>query len=140
MLGRTLARTKTPIVLEVHGNWRTAARMYGSPARRLLGPGSDVVAARAVRRADGVRTISPYTTRLVRELGREPDGVVPTFTDLDPFLAPTLAAAGAAGRALRRRARALQGRRRARRRLAGGRAACARGVAARDRQGLAPRA
>jgi len=90
MLGRTLARTKTPVVLEVHGNWRTAARMYGSPARRLLGPGSDVVAARAVRRADGVRTISPYTTRLVRELGREPDGVVPTFTDLDPFLRPPL--------------------------------------------------
>ena len=88
MLGRTLARTKTPVVLEVHGNWRTAARLYGSPARRLLGPGSDVVAAAAVRRADGVRTISPYTTRLVRELGREPDGVVPTFTDLDPFLRP----------------------------------------------------
>jgi glycosyltransferase involved in cell wall biosynthesis len=90
MVGRTLARTRTPIVLEVHGNWRTAARMYGSPARRLLGPGSDVVAARTVRRADGVRTISPYTTRLVRELGREPDGVVPTFTDLDPFLRPPL--------------------------------------------------
>ena len=88
MVARTLARVKAPIVLEVHGNWRTAARLYGSPARRLLGPGSDVVAAAAVRRAEGVRTISPYTTRLVRELGREPDGVVPTFTDLDPFLIP----------------------------------------------------
>jgi glycosyltransferase involved in cell wall biosynthesis len=88
MAGRTIARVKTPIVLEVHGNWRTAARLYGSPARRLLGPGSDAVAATAVRRAEGVRTISPYTTRLVRELGREPDGVVATFTDLDPFLRP----------------------------------------------------
>jgi glycosyltransferase involved in cell wall biosynthesis len=88
MAARAIARVKTPIVLEVHGNWRTAARLYGSPARRLLGPGSDLVAARAVRRAEGVRTISPYTTRLVRELGREPDGVVPTFTDLDPFLIP----------------------------------------------------
>ena len=90
MVARTLARVRTPIVLEVHGNWRSAARLYGSPARRLLGPASDVVAAAALRRAEGVRTISPYTTRLVRELGRDPDGVVPTFTDLDPFLRPPL--------------------------------------------------
>ena len=88
LAARKLARLETPLILEVHGNWRTAARMYGSPARKLLGPASDVVAAQAVKRADGVRTISPYTTRLVRELGVEPDGVLPTFTDLDPFLVP----------------------------------------------------
>jgi glycosyltransferase involved in cell wall biosynthesis len=88
LAARKLARRKTPLILEVHGNWRTAARMYGSPARKLLGPASDIVAAQAVKRADGVRTISPYTTRLVRELGVEPDGVLPTFTDLDPFLVP----------------------------------------------------
>jgi hypothetical protein len=88
LAARGLARRKTPLILEVHGNWRTAARMYGSPARKLLGPASDIVAAQAVKNADGVRTISPYTTRLVRELGVEPDGVLPTFTDLDPFLVP----------------------------------------------------
>lgn len=88
LAARRLARRKTPMILEVHGNWRTAARMYGSPARKLLGPASDIVAAQAVKNADGVRTISPYTTRLVRELGVEPDGVLPTFTDLDPFLVP----------------------------------------------------
>src|SRR4051812_48443861 len=51
------AGVKPPIVLGVHGTGRTAARLYGSPAGRLLGPGWDVVAARAARRAEGVRTI-----------------------------------------------------------------------------------
>ena len=35
-----------------------------------------------MRRADGVRTVSDYTTRLVREQGREPDAVFPATMDL----------------------------------------------------------
>jgi len=33
MTARTIARTRTPIVLEVHGNWRTAARMRSEERR-----------------------------------------------------------------------------------------------------------
>jgi glycosyltransferase involved in cell wall biosynthesis len=41
----------------------------------------------AMRRADAVRTISAYTTRIVRERGVEPAATFPAFMDLDPFLA-----------------------------------------------------
>src|SRR5207247_6468572 len=34
---------------------------------------------------DAVRTISPYTSKLVRELGLEPAGTFPTFVDLQAF-------------------------------------------------------
>jgi glycosyltransferase involved in cell wall biosynthesis len=74
-------------VLDVHADWRTSTRLYGSPVRRLLGPLGDRVAAAAVRRADRVRTVSGYTTGLVRELGLEPAGVFPAYMDLEPFLA-----------------------------------------------------
>jgi glycogen synthase len=86
LLGRALARARTPVVLDVHGDWRTATRLYGSPARKLLNPLADRVAALAVRRADAVRTVSNYTTELVREEGIEPAAVFPAFMDLDPFV------------------------------------------------------
>jgi glycosyltransferase involved in cell wall biosynthesis len=86
LLGRTLARSRAPVVLDVHGDWRTATRLYGSPARKLLNPVADRVAAAAVRRADAVRTVSDYTSGLVREAGVEPASVFPAFMDLEPFL------------------------------------------------------
>ena len=86
LLGRVLARSRARVVLDVHGDWRTATRLYGSPARRLLNPVADRLAALAVRRADAVRTISDYTTGLVREAGAEPAAVFPAFMDLEPFL------------------------------------------------------
>jgi len=88
LLGRRLARVPTSVVLDVHGDWRTATRLYGSPARRLLSPLADRVAAHAVTHADAVRTVSDYTTGLVRELGVEPAAVFPAFMDLEPFLSP----------------------------------------------------
>jgi glycosyltransferase involved in cell wall biosynthesis len=88
LLGRRLARVRAPVVADVHGDWRTATRLYGSPARRLLNPLADRVAARGIRHADAVRTISDYTTGLVRELGVEPAAVFPAFMDLEPFLGP----------------------------------------------------
>jgi glycosyltransferase involved in cell wall biosynthesis len=73
------------LVVELHGDWRTAPRLYGSPLRRLLAPVTDRAGAYGVRRADAVRTISGFTTGLVRSLGREPDAEFAAFTDLDAF-------------------------------------------------------
>jgi glycosyltransferase involved in cell wall biosynthesis len=77
-----------PVVLDVHGDWRTATRLYGSPARRLLNPVADRVAAWAIKRVDAIRTVSDFTTALVRELGVEPAATFPAFMDLEPFLTP----------------------------------------------------
>jgi len=90
LLGRSLSGVRTPIVLDVHGDWRSPTRLYGSPARRLLSPLADRLALSALRRADAVRTISDYTTELVRSHGVEPAAEFPAFMDLEPFLAPVV--------------------------------------------------
>ena len=88
LLARRAARSRARVVLEVHADWRTSTRLYGSPLRRVLGPLGDRLAAVALRRADRVRTVSGYTTRLVRELGIEPAAIFPAYMDLEPFLEP----------------------------------------------------
>jgi glycosyltransferase involved in cell wall biosynthesis len=88
LVARRLAGVPTRIVVEVHGDWRTSTRLYGSPARRVLGRLGDAVAAAALRRADAVRTVSPYTAGLVRDLGVEPAADFPAYMDLAPFAAP----------------------------------------------------
>jgi glycosyltransferase involved in cell wall biosynthesis len=80
-----LARTKAKLVVELHGDWRTATRLYGSPVRRALSPLADAVAAWAVRRADAVRTVSAFTSGLAREQRVEPAGEFTTFVDLELF-------------------------------------------------------
>lgn len=87
LLARALSRVETSVVLDVHGDWRTATRVYGSSKRAWLTPLADRLAGLALRRADAVRTVSGFTTRLVREAGREPDAVFPAYMDLGPFLA-----------------------------------------------------
>ena len=136
LAARLLARSRAKLVLDVHGDWRTFTRLYGSSLRRALDPAADRVAAAVVRRADGVRTVSDYTTGLVRELGREPAGVYPAYMDLR--VVPRRAAgavAGPAAGALRRRARALQERRRAGGGVAAGGAPCSGREAAARRGG-----
>jgi glycosyltransferase involved in cell wall biosynthesis len=86
LLGRRLARTETPVILDLHGDWRSATRLYGSPLRRLLDPAGDLIAQVAVRRADAIRTISRFTTGLVAQLGRRPAAVFPAYIDPEPFL------------------------------------------------------
>jgi glycosyltransferase involved in cell wall biosynthesis len=88
LVGRRFAGVAAKLVVEVHGDWRTATRLYGSPRRSLLSPIGDRFAAAALRRADAVRTLSEFTTALVRELGVEPAAVFPAFMDLEPFLGP----------------------------------------------------
>ena len=89
LLARTIARVPTKVIADVHGDWRAPTRLYGSRARRLLDPLADALARVGLRRADGIRTISGYTTGLVRAAGREPDAEFPAFMDLEPFQGPT---------------------------------------------------
>jgi glycosyltransferase involved in cell wall biosynthesis len=91
LFARRLARTRVNVILDVHGDWRTATRLYGSQTRRVLNPLADPIAAWAVRRVDAVRTVSDFTTKLVRELGVEPAATFPAFMDLEPFLTPPAA-------------------------------------------------
>jgi glycosyltransferase involved in cell wall biosynthesis len=87
-IARALPRSIRPnIVVEVHGDWRSAARMYGSPARSSIAWISDALARYAVRNADRVRVIGDYTEGLVREV--RPNAEVERFiayTDLGGFL------------------------------------------------------
>lgn len=80
-----LARTGARVIVELHGDWRTATRLYGSPLRRAIAPLADAVGAIGVRRADAVRTISPYTSGLVRAIGVEPAAEFPAFMDFELF-------------------------------------------------------
>ena len=118
-----VARTGVPVIVELHGDWRTFARLYGSPLRRVGARAVDAVGTWAVRDADEVRAVSPYTARLAREVGREPAAEFPAFMDLDPFLGPVRPLPEHRTRAVRRRPRAVQEHRRARRRMAARQAA-----------------
>jgi glycosyltransferase involved in cell wall biosynthesis len=87
LLGRLLAgRPRPRILVEVHGDWRTATRLYGNPNRRILSPPADWVSRLALRRGDAVRAVSPYTAGLVEEVRGNPvTATFPTYTDLSAF-------------------------------------------------------
>jgi glycosyltransferase involved in cell wall biosynthesis len=86
LLGRTLARVPARVIADLHGDPGAPTRLYGSRARRVLAPLADRLGRTAVRRADGVRTLSPFTSELVRGQGIEPAAEFPAFMDLDTFL------------------------------------------------------
>jgi glycosyltransferase involved in cell wall biosynthesis len=86
LLGRALARVPAKVIADVHGDPAAPARLYGSPFRRALAPLADLVGRIGLRRADGVRTISAYTSGVVRAAGAEPTATFAAFMDLDPFL------------------------------------------------------
>lgn len=79
---------KPQVVVEVHGDWRTATRLYGSPARKLLNPVADAVSRFAVRRSDAVRALSRYTESLVEEVRGIPvTASFEAYMDLSAFTA-----------------------------------------------------
>jgi len=86
LAGRKLARVDTAVIADLHGDWRAPTRLYGSRLRGLLNPVADRVALSALRNADGIRTVTGYTTGLVRELGLEPVDEFPAYMDFDSFL------------------------------------------------------
>lgn len=87
LLGRALSGVSTRVIMDIHGDPGSATRLYGSRLRRSLAPLGDWLTRRAIRRVDGVRTISSYTSELVRSYGVEPTATFPAYMDLDPFLA-----------------------------------------------------
>lgn len=88
LAGRRLARSDAKVVVEVHGDWHTFTRGYGSPARRLLSPVADRVAAASLRRADATRALSGFTSGLVASArGRPASATFPTYSDLRAFTA-----------------------------------------------------
>jgi glycosyltransferase involved in cell wall biosynthesis len=85
LAARRLARSRAALVVELHGDWRTFSRLYGSSLRRGLVPVTDRLASWTLRHSDAVRTLSPYTTALAREAGVEPAAAFIAFTDLELF-------------------------------------------------------
>jgi glycosyltransferase involved in cell wall biosynthesis len=81
-----LARPRPKLLVDLHGDWRTAPRLYGSPLRRLYAGLTDRAAVFALRRADGTRAISAFTASLARAAtGRSPLSVFPAYIDLESF-------------------------------------------------------
>jgi glycosyltransferase involved in cell wall biosynthesis len=89
-LARRVTRSGAKTIVEVHGDWRTSTRLYGSRARALVGPLGDRLATWVIRRADAVRAVSEFTASLVRGTGREPAAVFTAYTDLSAFAGPVV--------------------------------------------------
>lgn len=70
LLSRVLPqKVRPPVQIEVHSDWRTAPRLYGSRARRVLAPATDRIAAWTIRHADRVRVVSDASLGWVRRTG-----------------------------------------------------------------------
>lgn len=93
VLARALPRSVRPrVVVEVHGDWRAAARLFGGRLRRPLAPYSDRAAEWAIRRADRIRVVSDRLEQLVRAAGYggEVDRFVTYFNSARLLDAPIL--------------------------------------------------
>lgn len=93
LVGRAWVRGQRPqIIVEIHGDWRTATRLYGSPSRRVLSPLADAVSRIALRRGDAVRGLSSFTEGLVEEVRGIPvTASFVAYVDLSAFTAKPVA-------------------------------------------------
>ncbi len=92
LVGRRLAGTRPPLIVEVHGDWRTFSRLYGSPFRRLLSRLTDRVAGWTLRHADATRALSAFTSGLVEEArGLPATASFATYSDRSAFTAHPVA-------------------------------------------------
>jgi glycogen synthase len=88
LVARALSGRRPLVIVEVHGDWRTFARLYGSLARRLVARPAEWLAGRTLRRADATRALSGFTSRLVEdERGVPATRSFPTYSDLSAFTA-----------------------------------------------------
>jgi glycosyltransferase involved in cell wall biosynthesis len=85
LLGRAFVNSRARVVVDLHGDWHVTGRLYGSRPRLLVAPIVDLLARIGIRKADGVRTLSEFTTELVREEGIEPTAEFPAFVDFGVF-------------------------------------------------------
>jgi glycosyltransferase involved in cell wall biosynthesis len=85
LVARRRAGWRGPIVCDIHGNWRASTRLYGSRLRGLASYPAQLVAWLALKRVDAIRTLSAYTSGLVRAYGREPLAEFPAYVDLTAF-------------------------------------------------------
>jgi glycosyltransferase involved in cell wall biosynthesis len=93
LAARAVSGRRPRVIVEVHGDWRTFARLYGSSARRIVAPPAEWLARWAVRRADATRALSHFTSSLVEDArGRPATRSFPTFSDLSAFTANPVAA------------------------------------------------
>jgi glycosyltransferase involved in cell wall biosynthesis len=87
-LARALPQRFRPrVVVELHGDWRSASRLYGGAGRERFAALADDLATAALRRADRVRVIGEFTEELARRAGFDgPIDRFPTFSEYDLFL------------------------------------------------------
>jgi glycosyltransferase involved in cell wall biosynthesis len=85
-------RLRPRVQVELHGDWRTASRLYGSPKRRLMSFATDRIAEWTIRHADRIRPVSEVLADRAREAGfAGPIDRYVAFSDYSTFLDAPLA-------------------------------------------------
>jgi glycosyltransferase involved in cell wall biosynthesis len=79
-------RFRPPVRIEIHTDWRTAPRLYGSRGRLMLAPVTDRICRWTIPRATQIRTVGNVTTAWVREANYHgPIECYLEFSDYDVF-------------------------------------------------------